>query len=1186
MLHFVTGRSGSGKTTRIREEVVREIRESSRDVVILVPEQQTVAWETAMAAALPPSANLRLEITNFTRLANAVFREYGGLADRVVDEGSRMLFVWRAMLSVWDSLTVYRTPGPAEGREDRNLPALTEAVDELKAAGITPAEAEAALSKLEALREEEEGEADPEKNGGGDLLSRLRDAALVYGAYETLLHSEAIDRGDLLHNLAESLRLHPYFRGKAVCIDSFFSLTAPEERILFEIFRQADEVWISFPCPPPVLKKDAADPSEEEPDPADEPQFGEVRAFLKTARSLAVRAGREVEFIPLSENLRHRDAPLLCRIERDLYRLTVPAVPFVPEEGEAENRNPREEVRVLRCADLYDEAEACASLIDRLLREGYSCREIAVTARSFAGREGLTDAVLRAHGIPCFLSESSAVSRSPAVRFVGAALAVGANGWQRRDVIRLLKTGLTPAGEEESGPIPAPEKPKEGSGPVQLSLFDIEPPEPEEKTSSSLLPFAEEAFETYTAAWNIRGRRMFAGSDWTMNPAGYRAEIDDAGRAVLEAANAVKRRIVPPLARFLDVFREGPAPVTEIARGIVMLAEDYGLTDRLAALGTEYRSVGMPKEAARAEASWDAVCKILDRMAESLGDTLLDPGRFSGLFGRLAAAMDTGTIPTGCDEVVLGSASGIRFGFDGAKVVILLGTAEGEFPGTSVSAGDFFDDRDKRTLESVGLNVGGPDAAMQTAREAFMFYRAAASAGEKLFLLAPLGNARSSKSLSAPAARIAGIAGGTAVSFGELPLSEIVWHPETAEYLLARRTGEKDRELLRRITEKRGAARVPMTAEADRIPGDGPGKRMRLSQSRIDTFLTCPFRYACRYRMKLAEEAKAGITAADVGIFVHHVLEQYFASCSPDLPDAEMKKAAREIVRDYVDELGRATSRDSSSGISDGRLAYLFGRLERHTLVFLRAISEELKQSAFAPAAFEMPIGLPSPDGKSADPIRFRTPDGAEVTLDGIADRVDVWNAPDGKQYLRVVDYKTGSKPFSLDRVRRGLDVQALLYLFSVWKNGMNGGGARSGAKNRIPAGAVYFTVKPAPVPADAMLTAEEAEELAEKKIERAGVLLGEEEVLRAMDAELGGKYVDIRRGKDGEFAGRGKTTLVSLEEFGTLYDEIARTVGKIAGEMSSGAAEARPRRTYAGGTASDPCDTCGNRYVCRRVAR
>ena len=105
-----------------------------------------------------------------------------------------------------------------------------------------------------------------------------------------------------------------------------------------------------------------------------------------------------------------------------------------------------------------------------------------------------------------------------------------------------------------------------------------------------------------------------------------------------------------------------------------------------------------------------------------------------------------------------------------------------------------------------------------------MFYRAAASAGEKLFLLAPLGNARSSKSLSAPAARIAGIAGGTAVSFGELPLSEIVWHPETAEYLLARRTGEKDRELLRRITEKRGAARVPMTAEADRIPGDGPGK--------------------------------------------------------------------------------------------------------------------------------------------------------------------------------------------------------------------------------------------------------------------------------------------------------------------------------------------------------------------------
>ena len=168
MLHFIIGRPGCGKTRRIREEIIREIAETDRPVVVLVPEQQTVMWETAMARLLPPSANLRMEITNFTRLANSVFREYGGLSDTVIDEGSRILILWRAMLSVWDELEVYRTPDTKNGREDRNLPRLMRAVDDFKAAGITPAQAEEALDALIRQREEEGDTSE----SAGDLISR------------------------------------------------------------------------------------------------------------------------------------------------------------------------------------------------------------------------------------------------------------------------------------------------------------------------------------------------------------------------------------------------------------------------------------------------------------------------------------------------------------------------------------------------------------------------------------------------------------------------------------------------------------------------------------------------------------------------------------------------------------------------------------------------------------------------------------------------------------------------------------------------------------------------------------------------------------------------------------------------------------------------------------------------------
>ncbi len=1137
MLHFLLGRAGTGKTSRIAEEAAREIASSTRPVVLLVPEQQTVAWETKMAARLPASANLRLEITNFTRLANSVFREAGGLADSILDEGARTLLVWRAMCSVRDSLTVYRAPENMPGREDRSLPKLMRAVDDFKTAGVSPAEAAAVLDRLEALR----GEDDTADDRSGDLLHRMRDAVLVYAAYEALLHEpqnadRGIDRGDLFHHLIRTLRLHPFFRGKAVFVDSFFSLTAPEQTILDLIFRQADEVWVTFACPP----ADALS--------GDEFQFAEVREFYKTAVRLADRANLPYERIALTENLRHRDAPLLARIERDLFRYAAGPAPSsdppeIPQDA-------RKSAAILRCADLWDEAEACASLIDRLLSEGTAARDIAVVARNIETREGITDAVLRAHGIPCFLSESTAVSHSPAVRLVLAALAVEANGWQRRDVVRLIKTGLSPAADaaDESG---------------------------------SFAAFAEDAFEQYAAVWNIRGRRMFTAPRWTMNPAGYRTEITPAGRALLDAANGVKDRVIPPLARLLSLFADGPAPVRDIAAGIVTLAEDYGIAARLPELGDACRALGLPADAMRAESSWDAVCKILDSMVELLGDTALDAGRFAGLFARAAAALDAGTIPTGQDEVVLGSASGVRF--DEAKCVIMLGTVDGEFPGSVSDGPSFFDDRDKQLLETVGLAIGGPDTAMQSAREAFMFYRTAASASEKLFLLAPSDGGRTLSEGARRVGDILGAAGCPGVrAFGELPLSEILYHPATAEYLLSRRPDPADQEILKALVGESGKAAVPLTGISDRIARAqaAPTDRMRLSQTRIDTFLTCPFRYACRFGVKIEEPPEARITAADVGSFVHAVLERYFTEFPPTdtpLSDGEMRAAASRIIGDYMDELARATGGDLAS---DGRLTYLFRRLERHVLVFLRAISAEMAQSGFRPAAYEMPIGSPrgAATENAARPLVIRTPDGASVTLDGIADRVDVWRS-EGKEYLRIVDYKTGAKSFSLERVARGLDVQALLYLFSVWKNGLPGEPVRGREDERVPAGAVYFSVRPQPVSSKHLLTAEEAAAQAEGQIERAGIWLSDETVLRAMDRELSGRYVPVREDKNGGLAASGKANLATLEDFGRICGEVETVIGEIAARIRAGSAEAKPQRI----SAFDPCESCAHRVICRR---
>jgi ATP-dependent helicase/nuclease subunit B len=60
---------------------------------------------------------------------------------------------------------------------------------------------------------------------------------------------------------------------------------------------------------------------------------------------------------------------------------------------------------------------------------------------------------------------------------------------------------------------------------------------------------------------------------------------------------------------------------------------------------------------------------------------------------------------------------------------------------------------------------------------------------------------------------------------------------------------------------------------------------------------------------------------------------------------------------------------------------------------------------------------------------------GAEISVSGKVDRVDGW-VHDGKLYLRIIDYKTGKKSFSLSDIWYGMGMQMLIYLFVLKKSG------------------------------------------------------------------------------------------------------------------------------------------------------
>jgi len=1117
MIRFIIGRAGSGKSTFVQDEVCRVMRGTGDSAVVIVPEQQTVLWETKMAEMLPESANLRLEITNFTRLSNSVFREYGGLSDSPIDEGTRTLLVWRAMAEMMPTL---RTCGDGESKKgglsrlERAVPRMMKAVDELKNSAVTPAEAEEALRALSAENDE--------RDSGVGLVARLSDAVGVYAAYSSLLGERGIDRHDVLGKLANTLREHEYFAGKHVFVDSFFSMTSAEEQILLEIMRQAESVTLTFACPA---------------NPTGEVQFAETEDFLKKAKSFAARAGREWEIVPLTENRRHVEGSALAAVEEYLfdYARDIPTVKCTDSS-----------VRVIKCADRYDEAECAAAIIDRLVRSGATYSDIAITASDMRSREGVIDAVLRRHGIRSFMSESAEVSTSPLVRLITSALRVEEGGWAREDIIKLIKTGLTPLSVR---------------GERAISLEDV--------------------FETYTDTWNIRGRKMYTADAWSMNPEGYKITMSDTSREMLAAANEAREMLIPHLDSLLSVFDGGVAATSEIAERIVYFMEDMGVCSSLSRMAQSYSEIEMSAMAKKTMGMYAAVLKILERMVDVLGDMMLDAGTFAGLFQRVAATFDVGSIPTGIDEVILGSASGLRV--DGVKYMIILGSVDGEFPSAVDTGRDYFDDRDKVALEGVGLNIKSPDTELCRAREYFMYYRATSTPREELYVLAPCGG---EADLSEGAARILAITGCEAESFASMPLSEVVFTPVAAEYQLARRSDPAERALLDELCA-RGGEDIPLVTERDiavteKYRSVDGRVNMGLSESRVETFAKCPFSYSCKYLLKISPTAKAEITTPDIGTFMHSVLERFFTSLSEDemasmpLPAGRVEKMADAIISDYVRSLSIASGGNAGSDAEelDGRLSYLFIRLRRHVLVFLDSIMRELSRSKLRPARCELPIGLG--DG-SVDPITFSFEDGEDavnVVLRGIADRVDVYKE-DGKTYLRVIDYKTGAKTFSPDDVKKGIGVQLLVYLFSLMKSGIPG--VTEG--EIIPAAATYFSAKPNSVSVESVIGADEARELLIDGVRKSGIVILEDGVLSVIDDELAEKIVHAKVNENGQARGIPDTVIMSAEKLGEMQGEIEKVVCEIASKIKRGVSDASPMKV--GG--KSPCEYCDMKYICRR---
>ena len=942
----------------------------------------------------------------------------------------------------------------------------------------------------------------------GPESGRLGELALIYEGYETLLTQTGMDPADRIQLAADRLeaalaegRIPAFLEGRAVFIDEFDTFNAPKQRLMGAMLAALPQVTVAL-C-------DDGSPAE----PGDLSLFSGAKTVGAQLRRLARKNGAEVAApLLLKQDLRHQDAPSLAALGRLLA-----AGQCTPPPG------PAREIRLYPAPSREEEARAAAGAIRRLMRQGVRCGKIAVVCRELDKYRAAVRYEFRMAGIPLWCDEATTPAFSAPAAAVTALLELVRGADYTEQLSALVKTGLTGLSEA-----------------------------------------AACALENYAYTWSPRAPEWR--EEFKKSPRGFGGEkLTEEEAETLKLADEARAFLIEPIETLRSRCREANAE--QISRALWFCLEALGAEEaqnqQVEALRLA-RGIPAAEEAAR---EWNVVMDLLNQMAQLLGSETVAPAEYAELFGLLLRSSDLGHIPQTLDAVMLASAGKMRL--DAPDYVFVLGVAEGEFPAAPGQTGLLTHaDRDALMQQEIEL----PDCfENRVVREQVCFYKAMTAPAKGLWISWPKGAGLTLSAAAQPIADLLDPPG------PDLTLSDMAATPGSALDCLGGGwplTGV-ERASLTRALEDSGSAGLDLLTRMARNPphqiqdlaalGGLLGPRLAISPSQMEAYSNCPYGYFLRYVLGLKPRKKARLSADQSGNLMHWVLQMALdPNPGPDNPckgvlpapfaqltDSQLAALAAGLVDEYA---RRYLPEDTA------RLRYLLSRLKKSIAALLCYLRDEQAQSSFAPAACELKIGA-GPD--AVRPQVYHLSNGHTVRLIGTVDRADEWIEADGTRWVRVVDYKTGTKKLDLKEVYCGLDCQMLLYLFSLTRDQQ---GRFAGAE---PAGVLYLLADPNPS------TAARAAARQAAPCQLDGLVRDEEKVFDAMDPGRTGLYLPFGwvNGKPSPYQKNRRADAAKLGRMEAHLDGLVAGMGE---RLYGGEIAAAP--LVSGKT---PCQWCDYGFIC-----
>ncbi len=939
MLTCILGGCGTGKSTRLMEQLRRAL-EDGKEAIVLVPEQFSFEEEKKLYHHLGAVLFNKMQTYSFATISKHILRTCGGHTEGYATEQEKLLYLYQAVQECLKQKELELLKKRSNSPEF--ILSLHSVIVKMRKAGI---------SGMHLL---EKSASFPDR-----LRGKMKEFAKILMMYDKILKENGCS--DMLEDLTEAsadANLHGYFIGKHVFIDEFDSFNGDQYQLLEVMLSQAESVTIAIRADNPI-----------------KPPTGIFVGGNKTYYHLRELSGNSCRYQYCAEYRRSA--------ETDLKAVATGILQHLDSETPAEYRG---NVRILEGDDPVSEVEYICAECCRLLQENENlhCYEIAVAVKQPEVYFSLLERAMKRYHLPYDLSAPSPVLHTDLVRhFLTLLEILSSEKWNTELLLRYLKS-----------------------------------------------PFSHYALEEVSTLEHFCFCYSIDGENWEV-PFFDENDLISVKRADAFGGISVEESrlsIMNELKKLRSACQD--VDVNTICNTLYEHLESKKELYKLETEGerTEFVMV------------WNILMEIMENVNLCHGEKEMPMKELYQNFLLLLQSSYFSTPPQTLNSIRIVDIRTARL--NDPKVIFATGVLNTVYP-EEVQISGMFSNQELREMEEYDIKISRLLPELHS-DELLIINKVLASASERLYLTYPIINAEHETAMPALLIhKIKELFSGSEVmtEIRNIPLSFYVRTMESAYFHFVRNLRNDTPELsaLREVLETDETYKnkieklIQLQTEPNLTVSPETMKMLLsptliLSPSGIEQYHKCAYEYFCQYVLKLYVPERIILSPLSAGDYAHYCLEIIFNNMeSID----EFLAMTPEMLREKVNALSEQFSKERFPDAvrKNGRFQFNYRVAGNSLLDLLMHMKEQFQKEKFRPAGYEVPF---TEHPKEGEFYAYRV--GEDILCKGKIDRVDRWHE-ETLNFMRVVDYKTGTKTLAPEKLISGLDMQMLIYLFALQQN-------------------------------------------------------------------------------------------------------------------------------------------------------